>query len=477
MLRRSFKPQADESFAWGEDLMAVEPSALRGFNLRQGRGADVATAAIEWNEHGLAQRGNVCLVQVEGPLSRTASWWSDGYDAILSRFEAAMSGPSRAVLPVIHSPGGYVSGLDACADGMTALKIKYGKPVEAIASDMAYSAAYRLACVADRIHVTKPGGLGSVGVRGPNLLDFSKAQDLAGIKEVVVISGAFKADGDPSIALTPEIVARFQERVDYQAGLFYSAVATSRRLTTEQVKAQQAALYLGPSAVESGLADSVASLDDVIKDLETKTSGRVFSVPATARNGQQQGKARMDQAMLAVAIGLGAAATDEQVSERARGLLAMESTLREKTGKPTASEQLAVIDGWKTNADALGSVNEQLAQVRAKEEAGAFAALVAKGEADAKIVPANRAKALATYKDSAALGAWLETVLPALPGLATAGDKQPVGGGKVETGETALTHNGKAYKDLSFSERAAWKNADPTAWTQAKAEYDRQKGG
>ena len=77
-----------------------------------------------------------------------------------------------------------------------------------------------------------------------------------------------------------------------------------------------------------------------------------------------------------------------------------------------------------------------------------------------------------------AAAAYLDVAPRALPGQGTAGDR-PVsaGGKKPEGGAVALTYKGKAYKDLTYSERAAWKQENADEWAQAKAEYDRQKGG
>jgi len=56
-----------------------------------------------------------------------------------------------ALLLDIDSPGGESSGV-------------FDKPVWAVANDMAFSAAYALASAADKLFVSRTGGVGSIGV-------------------------------------------------------------------------------------------------------------------------------------------------------------------------------------------------------------------------------------------------------------------------------------------------------------------------
>ena len=99
---------------------------MRGFEPRRRakRGertkAEVAGMAIEW-EDGAARMGGVALIQIEGPLSRCAGWWSMGYDEILEAHDEACRSDARAGLQVMHSPGGYLSGLNETAKEIEAM--------------------------------------------------------------------------------------------------------------------------------------------------------------------------------------------------------------------------------------------------------------------------------------------------------------------------------------------------------------------
>ncbi|TOL42864.1 serine peptidase, partial [Vibrio parahaemolyticus] len=62
----------------------------------------------------------------------------------------------------IDSPGGEVAGCFDLVDLIYELRGK--KPIYAILSENAYSAAYAIASAADKIYVPRTGGVGSVGV-------------------------------------------------------------------------------------------------------------------------------------------------------------------------------------------------------------------------------------------------------------------------------------------------------------------------
>lgn len=480
---------------WGEEIMAIEPSALRGFGPRKRsrRGekskAEVSGMAVEW-EDGAARMGGVALIQIEGPLSRCAGWWSMGYDEILEAHDEAFRSDARAVLQVVHSPGGYLSGLDETAAEIETMARRAGKPLHSLAADMSYSAAERLAFCASKRWVTRAGGAGSIGVIVTRP-DFTEANKLAGLRFEQIASGEFKTDGDPDVALTKGEIERIRERVMFHAGLFFDAGARATGLSVDQIRGQQAALFLGENAVNARLADGVRSLAQCVAALEQETQiqGRAMvAVPSGPRGQQQTARnIQMETSMLAIALGLAAEAKDQEITARAQALVGVDMKLREVTGKASPEAALAVIDGWREGAAQLTSALAELAKVREREEKAAYSALIVAGEEKAQITPGNRAKVLEKFPTAATLGAFLEVAPAALPGRAGAGETAAIKstegvavGTGGNTGEpAALTYKGKTYAACSFSERAAWLN-DKEHGAQgraAKAEYDRSKGG
>ena len=464
---------------WGEEIMAIEPSAMRGFDRRtrsRSMRAELSGVTVEWDD-GWARVGNVALVQIEGPLSRVAGWWSCGYDEILEAHDEAFRSDARAVLQVIHSPGGYISGLDETAIELEKMAKAAGKPFHALFADMAYSAAYRLACPTQKRWITRAGGAGSIGILTVRA-DWSKANEMAGIRYEQIASGDFKTDGSPDVPITKEEIARLRGHMMHHAGLFFDAAARATGLSVDEVRGQQAGIYLGSKAVDAKLCDGVSTLGECIARLEQQTSGRpMVAVPAGLRGQQSQPKGRsMENTVLAMVLGkVSPSASDQELTERATALRGLEDKLRDVTGKSEPSAAMAAIEGWKESASKLTEAQGELAKVREREEKAAHSALVRQGEESGQITGANRAKVLERFPTAAQLSAFLETAPSALPGRAAASDKPAAKPAEDKT--AALTFKGKAYKDLSYSERAAWKGEDAEAWAQAKAEYDRQKGG
>jgi ClpP class serine protease len=439
--------------------------------------------AIEW-EDGAARMGGVALIQIEGPLSRCAGWWSMGYDEILEAHDEAFRSDARAVLQVHHSPGGYISGLDETERELSKMAREYGKPLHALSADAMYSASYRLACPASKRWITRAGGAGSVGTIVTRA-DYSKANELAGIRIEQIASGECKTDGDPDVPITKAEIARVRERVDFHTALFVGAVSRATGLSTADVLGQQAAIYLGQNAVTARLADGVSTLAECVARLEAETAiqGRSMVTVPNGPRGQQQtaGNKHMEMGMLALALGLAADAKDQDVTARASALVGVDTKLRELTGKSDPTAALAVIEGWREGSAKLAEANAQLKIITDREEASAYKALVKIGEDSAQITPANRAKVIEKFPTAATLSAYLETAPAALPGQATAGITAAHKGGAAGATEAKTDAvpklDGKAYADLSYAARAAWSKSDPDNWAAAKADYDRTKGG
>ena len=479
--------QRDAFAGWGEEIMAIEPSAMRGFEPRRRakRGertkAEVSGMAIEW-EDGAARMGGVALIQIEGPLSRCAGWWSMGYDEIVEAHDEACRSDARAGLQVIHSPGGYLSGLNEAYKEIAAMWRAAGKPLHSIAADASYSAAEWLAFCGSKRWVTQAGGVGSIGVIVTRP-DVTKANELAGITYHQIASGEYKTDGDPDVAVTAAELARTKERVMFHAGLFFDAGARATGLSVDEIRAQKAALYLGQNAVAARLADGVSTLAECVARLEAETAiqGRAMVAVPNGPRGQHTAKGySMEIGTLVSLLGLTAGATDQDITGRAQALITADGKLRELTGKDGPAA-LAVIEGWREGSAKLAEANKELATIRDREEAAAYKALVKIGEDSAQITPANRAKVIEKFPTAATLSAYLETAPAALPGQATAAITAAHKGGSAGAAEaktdTIPKLDGKAYADLSYAARAAWSKSDPDNWAAAKADYDRAKGG
>jgi len=182
-----------------------------------------------------------------------------GYDGLRQSILTAMQDPAvRALVLDVDSPGGEVAG---CFDLVDAIYGQRGeKPIWAILTESAYSAAYAIASAADRIIVPRTGGVGSIGVITMHV-DWSKALTASGISVTFITYGERKADFHPEIPLSPEALASAQADIDKMGELFVSTVARNRNIAAEDVRETQAACFMGADGVSRGLADAVMAPD------------------------------------------------------------------------------------------------------------------------------------------------------------------------------------------------------------------------
>lgn len=223
------------------------------------------------------RQGDCAVVSISGPLVQRGGYWWDGYDAIVDRVAAALADESsKSVLLRIDSPGGSVAGLFEATAKIRKLKKRSKKPMWAYAEEMSFSAAYALACTADRILLPATGGVGSVGVIA-EAIDRSKMLAEAGINVALVYSGKRKADLHPDAPLSDEAVALLQKRVNDLADMFIGEVATARGLKRDDVASMEAGLFYGEDAVKAGLADAVmsmgAAMDEMSATIIAQTKG------------------------------------------------------------------------------------------------------------------------------------------------------------------------------------------------------------
>lgn len=208
----------------------------------------------------------VGFLTIRGPLMQRwgiEAWWYGGmsYDVIRGAFDMLVNDATVTRIVVdIDSPGGMVSGCFELAEHIFAARGT--KPIDAVANDSAYSAAYAIASACDRIHLPNSGGVGSVGVVATHV-DVSRYEDRVGFTYTHVIAGAKKVDGTPHAPLSESARSDIQTEVDRLGEMFVGMVARNRGLAPEAVAALQAGCLFGPAAIAAGLADAIGTVESV----------------------------------------------------------------------------------------------------------------------------------------------------------------------------------------------------------------------
>jgi signal peptide peptidase SppA len=244
-------------------VAAIQPGAWAAWS-------DDDPAASEDRDHGYDLVNGVAVIPIEGTLVqknyclRSYSGMT-GYDGIRCAFMHACANPSASAIVLdIDSPGGEVAG---CFDLVDLISSARGtKPIWAILTESAYSAAYAIASAADRIVVPRTGGAGSIGVIAV-LAEMSGLLKKEGVTVNIIQFGARKADGNPYEALPAEARARFQEQIDKLGELFVETVAENRGISPDAVRGLEAATFMADEALKLKLVDAVMAPEDAFQAL------------------------------------------------------------------------------------------------------------------------------------------------------------------------------------------------------------------
>lgn len=223
-------------------------------------------------DYGYDMAGPVAVIPVQGTLVQKSGFLRPasgmtGYDGIRQAFMAAMNDDAvEAIAFDIDSPGGEVAGSFDLADDIFAARGV--KPMAAVLTEDAFSAAYLIASAVDpaRLTVPRTGGTGSIGTLCLHV-DWSRALDKDGLRVTPIHFGAKKVDGYPQFELSDSAAAGLQREIDMMGELFVDTVARNRGMAASAVKATEAGSFLGAAGVSAGLADAVRAPDAAFRSL------------------------------------------------------------------------------------------------------------------------------------------------------------------------------------------------------------------
>ena len=239
---------------------------------------------VKREPEGYRIENGVGMIDVFGVLTHRSSGLSPDSSVLQSYSDlgvqldkALRDSRVRAILLQLDSPGGEVGGAFQFAEQVA--QAKAIKPIVAVVSDLAASAAYLIASAATSIAMSETAQVGSIGVVMRHV-DLSQKMADDGIKVTHIFAGKHKIDGNPYQPLTDEVIERAQANVDYYYDLFVNTVARNRQLSPEAVRATQAGVFTYRDAKALGLADNLATVDQVLKQLQAKSTPVSFHSPS-----------------------------------------------------------------------------------------------------------------------------------------------------------------------------------------------------
>ena len=172
----------------------------------------------------------------------------------------------RAIIVKINSPGGTITASDILYRQLVEFRAKTTVPVTAVIMDVGASGGYYVALGADSIVAHPTSVTGSLGV----VMLTVNAQGLMekiGVAPLAIKSGAMKDAGSPFRALTPAERDVFQGVIDDMYGRFVRLISASRKIPETRVRElADGRIYTAQQALDLGLVDRIAYLDQVVRD-------------------------------------------------------------------------------------------------------------------------------------------------------------------------------------------------------------------
>lgn len=264
----------------------LEIQAIYAAHLR-GEGVDIEALEAKIGRkmdnppQGYEVRNGAALIPLRGviaPKMNLMSQMSGGSSSELfvRDVAAALEDPAvKSLVLMVDSPGGAVAGTPAAAAAV--MLARDVKPVSTLAEGTMASAAYWIASAADRIYASSPvDQVGSIGVVATHT-DVSGQQQALGLKTTEIVAGRFKRIASQYGPLTDAGQQTMQDQVDYLYSLFVGDVANQRGVTPEKVLADMAdgRVFIGQQAVDAGLLDGIATLEEVIASSNDRAVIRV----------------------------------------------------------------------------------------------------------------------------------------------------------------------------------------------------------
>ncbi len=235
----------------------------------------------------IATGGAVAVLPMFGTMSRRMGMlgaMSGGLsvETFSQQFAELVSDDSISAIVIdVDSPGGSVYGIEELSQQIFDARSK-GKRIVAVANQLMASAAYYVASAADELAVSPSGEVGSLGVFSIHF-DWSEAMADEGIKVTIIKAGDRKAEGNPYEALGEEAADHMQSMVDAYYSQFVAAVARNRGVSVAHVEEKygQGLTFDSARALERGMVDRIATLDEVLSELTGQANPKRSSLAAS----------------------------------------------------------------------------------------------------------------------------------------------------------------------------------------------------
>jgi len=225
---------------------------------------------------------DVAVIPVYGVLSKRVSLFSSfsgGTSTELLQKHIQDARDDRDVIASVldfESPGGSVDGTKAAADFV--FSARDIKPIVSYANGQMASGALWIGTAGDAVVTYDTAEVGSLGVAITHY-DYSKQNEMRGIKETQIYSGRYKRIASGERPLSVEGEEYLQSISDTYYSIFVEAIARNCGVSVAAVLADMAdgRIFIGQQAVDAGLADTVGDLNTAIDMARDLADGKNIS--------------------------------------------------------------------------------------------------------------------------------------------------------------------------------------------------------
>lgn len=229
-----------------------------------------ATPALVYPRATEVENGSIAYHPIFGSVYYS-SWWRFSTEDFIEDLKAAEANPAiGAHLLHIDSPGGEVFFVHEAFEAVKALV----KPCIALIDSCGASAAYWLACAADKVYASSIfSSVGSIGVMS-TFYDDKEALKKYGLKEIELYSSY--SDLKNKIykdVLDGKVEEFIKTRLDPLAKQFIDDVRSVRTIA-EDSEALRGKIYYAMNALPEGLIDGQSTFDEVMEELQSLMSSQ-----------------------------------------------------------------------------------------------------------------------------------------------------------------------------------------------------------
>jgi protease IV len=227
----------------------------------------------------------IALIRVDGfiantPMPSTFGMSPNPTDELVRRLDRAAKDPKvRAVVLVVNSPGGTITGAETMYNEIMRFRERSHKPVVVSMGEIATSGGYYISLAGDHIYANPTTLTASIGVL-MQMVNISKGLNMIGVNARAITSGPNKSMGSPLEPIVPEHYNILQGITDEFFSRFVDKV-TSRRAAYDHQKnpwATDGRVVSGTTALSIGLIDELGGVREAFakaKELAAVDSARL----------------------------------------------------------------------------------------------------------------------------------------------------------------------------------------------------------